>query len=83
MFYLGYLGAGKSTLLNYILTARHGKKIAVILNGQYPRTPSEPEPTTRNQEPQIDPPLNQKKNPNLTPTPPQNSATPPPSSKNP
>ncbi|GAB7331573.1 hypothetical protein MBLNU13_g02955t1 [Cladosporium sp. NU13] len=28
----GYLGAGKSTLLNYILTARHGKKIAVILN---------------------------------------------------
>jgi len=30
----GYLGAGKSTLLNYILTARHGKKIAVILNGQ-------------------------------------------------
>ena len=31
---IGYLGAGKSTLLNYILTARHGKKIAVILNGQ-------------------------------------------------
>lgn len=29
----GYLGAGKTTLLNYILTARHGKKIAVILNG--------------------------------------------------
>ncbi|EME79002.1 uncharacterized protein MYCFIDRAFT_166906 [Pseudocercospora fijiensis CIRAD86] len=28
----GYLGAGKTTLLNYILTARHGKKIAVILN---------------------------------------------------
>ena len=31
----GYLGAGKSTLLNYILTAQHGKKIAVILNGWY------------------------------------------------
>jgi polynucleotide 5'-kinase involved in rRNA processing len=29
----GYLGAGKSTLLNYILSANHGKKIAVILNG--------------------------------------------------
>jgi G3E family GTPase len=29
----GYLGAGKTTLLNYILTAEHGKKIAVILNG--------------------------------------------------
>ncbi|KAL1641726.1 hypothetical protein SLS61_010000 [Didymella pomorum] len=28
----GYLGAGKTTLLNYILTAQHGKKIAVILN---------------------------------------------------
>ncbi|KAK3074236.1 hypothetical protein LTR53_003459 [Teratosphaeriaceae sp. CCFEE 6253] len=31
----GYLGAGKTTLLNYILTARHGKKIAVILNGHF------------------------------------------------
>ena len=31
----GYLGAGKSTLLNYILSAQHGKKIAVILNGLY------------------------------------------------
>jgi G3E family GTPase len=28
----GYLGAGKTTLLNHILTAEHGKKIAVILN---------------------------------------------------
>ncbi|KAI8931188.1 hypothetical protein NX059_011538 [Plenodomus lindquistii] len=28
----GYLGSGKTTLLNYILTAHHGKKIAVILN---------------------------------------------------
>ncbi|KAI2624262.1 cobW-domain-containing protein [Hypoxylon sp. NC1633] len=28
----GYLGAGKTTLLNYILTARHGKRIAVIMN---------------------------------------------------
>lgn len=32
----GYLGAGKTTLLNYILTAEHGKKIAVILNGMIP-----------------------------------------------
>lgn len=30
----GYLGAGKTTLLNYILTAEHGKKIAVLLNGK-------------------------------------------------
>jgi ABC-type molybdenum transport system ATPase subunit/photorepair protein PhrA len=30
---VGYLGAGKTTLLNYILTAQHGKKIAVIMNG--------------------------------------------------
>ena len=30
----GYLGAGKTTLLNYILTAKHGKKIAVIMNGE-------------------------------------------------
>jgi G3E family GTPase len=28
----GYLGAGKTTLLNRILTAEHGKKIAVIVN---------------------------------------------------
>eukprot|EP01135_Chromosphaera_perkinsii_P002853 Nk52_evm8s229 gene=Nk52_evmTU8s229 len=28
----GYLGAGKTTLLNYILTANHQKRIAVILN---------------------------------------------------
>lgn len=28
----GYLGAGKTTLLNYILTAHHGKRIAVIVN---------------------------------------------------
>lgn len=32
---IGYLGAGKTTLLNWILTAEHGKKIAVILNGLY------------------------------------------------
>lgn len=28
----GFLGAGKTTLVNYILTANHGKKIAVIEN---------------------------------------------------
>jgi len=28
----GYLGAGKTTLLNYILSAQHGKRVAVILN---------------------------------------------------
>ncbi|NET34610.1 MAG: GTP-binding protein [Cyanothece sp. SIO1E1] len=28
----GYLGAGKTTLLNQILTAQHGKRIAVIVN---------------------------------------------------
>lgn len=40
---LGYLGAGKTTLLNYILSAQHGKKIAVILNGLYfPSLPSSP-----------------------------------------
>lgn len=28
----GFLGSGKTTLLNYILTAQHGKRIAVIEN---------------------------------------------------
>lgn len=28
----GFLGAGKSTLVNYILTAKHGYRCAVLLN---------------------------------------------------
>jgi G3E family GTPase len=28
----GYLGAGKTTLLNRLLTAEHGKRVAVIVN---------------------------------------------------
>jgi G3E family GTPase len=28
----GFLGAGKTTLINHILTAEHGKKIAIIEN---------------------------------------------------
>ena len=28
----GFLGAGKSTLVRHILTAKHGYRIAVILN---------------------------------------------------
>ena len=28
----GFLGSGKTTLLNHILTAQHGKKLAVIEN---------------------------------------------------
>lgn len=32
---LGYLGAGKTTLVNHVLQERHGKKIAVILNGLF------------------------------------------------
>ena len=28
----GFLGSGKTTLLNHILTATHGKKIAVVEN---------------------------------------------------
>jgi G3E family GTPase len=38
----GFLGAGKTTLVNYILTANHGKKIAVIENefGEHRRSPA-------------------------------------------
>ena len=28
----GFLGSGKTTLLNHILTAEHGKKLAIIEN---------------------------------------------------
>ena len=28
----GFLGSGKTTLLNHILTASHGKKLAIIEN---------------------------------------------------
>jgi len=45
----GYLGAGKTTLLNYILTAHHGKKIAVILNGN--QTPAQPVRPSRSKAP--------------------------------
>ena len=34
----GFLGSGKTTLLNHILSADHGKKIAVIENGKYAAT---------------------------------------------
>jgi G3E family GTPase len=30
--FAGFLGSGKTTFINYILTANHGKKIAVIEN---------------------------------------------------
>ncbi len=28
----GFLGSGKTTLINHVLTANHGKKVAVIEN---------------------------------------------------
>ena len=37
---IGYLGAGKTTLMNYVLNHQHGKKIAVILNGNSETTSS-------------------------------------------
>ncbi|KEY71489.1 hypothetical protein S7711_03555 [Stachybotrys chartarum IBT 7711] len=43
----GYLGAGKTTLLNYILTAQHGKKVAVIMNGKNSAIVSEAVATPR------------------------------------
>lgn len=44
----GYLGAGKTTLLNYILTAQHGKKVAVIMNGSIRKFPNESTQTLAN-----------------------------------
>ena len=36
----GFLGSGKTTLINYILTERHGKKIAIIENEVAPCSPA-------------------------------------------
>lgn len=30
----GFLGSGKTTLLNYIMTADHGYRVAVCMNGE-------------------------------------------------
>ena len=35
----GFLGAGKTTVVNYVLHAKHGKRVAVIINAGALSTP--------------------------------------------